>query len=85
MRVERAVGADRKVAGHGFGGEKSFYCELFIGWDPAQLPDGKRSIFILICLLAAMTQAQSWAWIWELEGDENYSKNCKFSHGKPNL
>lgn len=32
MRAERVTEADRKVAGHGFGGEKSFYCELFIGW-----------------------------------------------------
>lgn len=29
--------------------------------------------------------AESWAWIWELEGDENRSKHCKFSHGKSNL
>lgn len=38
-------------------------------WDPARLPDGKCSVTILICLWTVMTQAESWAWIWKLEGD----------------
>lgn len=33
-RAERVTRADRKVAGQGFGGEKSFYCEFWPGWHP---------------------------------------------------
>lgn len=37
MRAARATGADRKLAGQGFGGEKSFYCELLTGLAPSAL------------------------------------------------
>lgn len=37
MRAERATEADRKVAGQGSRGEKSFYCELLTGLAPSAL------------------------------------------------